>query len=201
MVEISENGKRALRIIFTDFLTRYNSYNIKEKLGISGVGSLKLLRSLKEKNLLVGEKMGNAIFYKPNLKNEYVLKLLELIFLDHSGLSTFVKGWIYDLRSFIPDTKALLLFGSILTKEKSAGDVDVCFILKDAKDYGKLRSSLAEMNRKNRLKIHPLYLTEGEFEKKLRERDKPLVDMARTCVVVHGQELFVGVLKNVQSRE
>ena len=145
--------------------------------------------------------MGNAIFYKPNLDNEYVLKLLELIFLEHGGLSSFVKGWIYDLRSFIPDTKALFLFGSILTKEKSAGDVDVCFILKDAKDYGRLQSGVAEMNRKNRLKIHPLYLIEGEFEKKLKVKDKPLVDMVRTCVVVHGPELFVGVLKNVQSRE
>ncbi len=201
MVEISENGKRALKVIFTDFLTSYNSYNIKEKLGVSGVGSLKLLRSLKEKNLLVSERMGNAIFYKPNLKNEYVVKLLELIFLDHSSLSSFVKGWIYDLRSFVPDTKAIFLFGSILTKEKSAGDVDVCFILKDARDYGRLQSGVAEMNRKNRLKIHPLYLTDGEFEKKLKVNDKPLVDMIRTCVVVHGQELFVGVLKNVQSRE
>lgn len=201
MVEISENGKRALKVIFTDFLTSYNSYNIKEKLGISGVGSLKLLRSLKEKNLLVSERMGNAIFYKPNLEYLYALKLLELIFLDHNSLSNFVKGWIYDLRSFIPHTKAIFLFGSILTKGKTAGDVDVCFVLKDARDYGTLQSGVAEMNRKNRLKIHPLYLTEGEFEKKLREHDKPLVDMVRTCVVVHGQELFVGVLKNVQSRE
>src|SRR3989338_6756979 len=119
MVGISDNGKNALKVIFTDFLASYNSYNIREKLGISGVGSLKLLRSLNEKNLLVSEKMGNAIFYKPNLDNEYVLKLLELIFLEHSSLSSFVKGWIYDLRSFIPDTKAIFLFGSILTKEKT----------------------------------------------------------------------------------
>ena len=199
MVEISDNGKKALKVIFTDFLASYNSYNIKEKLGISGVGSLKLLRTLREKNLLIGERMGNAIFYKPNLNNDYLLKLLELIFLDRSGLSSFVKGWIYDLRSFIPDTKAIFLFGSILTKDKSAGDVDVCFILKDAKDYGKLQSRVAEMNRKNRLKIHPLYLTEGEFEKELKEKDKPLVDMVKTCIVVHGQELFVKVLKNVQN--
>ncbi len=198
MVEISENGKSALRIIFSDFLTSYNSYSIKEKLGVSGVGSLKLLRSLKEKNILTSEKMGNAIFYKPNLKNEYVLKLLELIYSDHSSLSSFVKGWVYDLRSFAKDTRAVFLFGSLLTKEKTAGDVDMCFILKDAKDYGKLQSGVAVMNRKNRLKIHPLYLTEGEFQKKLREKDEPLVDMVRTCVVVHGQELFVEVLKNVQ---
>src|SRR3989338_7873974 len=120
MVGISDNGKNALKVIFTDFLASYNSYNIREKLGISGVGSLKLLRSLKEKNLLISEKMGNAIFYRPNLRNEYVPKLLELIFFEHGGLSSFVKGWIYDLRSFAPDTRAIFLFGSILAKGKSA---------------------------------------------------------------------------------
>src|SRR3989338_1072915 len=100
MADVSENGKKALKIIFTDFLTDYNSYNIKDKVGVSDVGSLKLLRNLKKKNILMSKKMGNAIFYKMNLKNDYALKLLELIFLDHSNLSIFVKGWIYDLRKF-----------------------------------------------------------------------------------------------------
>ncbi len=199
MVEISENGKKALKIIFTDFLTNYNSYNIKDKIGISDVGSLKLLRNLKAKNIVVGEKMGNAIFYKPNLKNDYVLKLLELIFLDHSNLSNFVKGWVYDLRSFSPKTKAVFLFGSILRKGKNAGDVDVCFILKNPKDYSKLQKEIDEMNKKNRLKIHSLYLTAKDFEQKLREKDKPLLNMVKNCIVVHGQELFVEALQNVQS--
>ena len=111
MVEITENGKMALKLIFTDFLTHYNSYNIKERLGLSNAGSLKLLRSLHDKNLLTSEKMGNAIFYKPNLESSYLIKLLELIFLDYSNLSSFVKGCIYDLNSLSPHTKAILLFG------------------------------------------------------------------------------------------
>ena len=198
MAEIRENGKKALKIIFTDYLTNYNSYNIKGKIGISDVGSLKLLRRLKEKNILTSEKMGNAIFYKTNLNNNYIIKLLELVFSDYSNLSGFIKGWIYDLRLFIPKTKALFLFGSILTKEKNAMDADVCFILKNPDDYNKLQSQINDINRKSRLKIHPMYLTKKEFERKLREKDKPLVEMVKNCVVVHGVELFVKVLKNAQ---
>ena len=199
MVEVTGNGKLALKLIFTDFLTNYNSYNIKDKIGLSNAGSLKLLRNLNEKDLLVSQKMGNAIFYKPNLKNEYLLKLLELIFLDHSNLSSFVNGWLYDLKTLIPLTKAIFLFGSILRKGKEARDIDVCFILKNPGDYPKLQAKVNEVNKKSRLKIHPLYLTEKEFEKKLKEKDKPLVEVVKTCVVAHGQSLFVGVLKNVQS--
>ena len=201
MIEITENGKTALKLIFTDFLTNYNSYNIKDKLGLSNAGSLKLLRSLSEKNLLVSKKMGNAIFYKAHIINEYLLKLLELIFLDHSNQSSFVKGWIYDLKSLAPCTKAVFLFGSILKKGKEAGDVDVCIILRKSEDYKLLDSMIKKMNEQNRLKIHPLYLTEKDFKNKLKEKDKPLLEMIKNCVVVNGQELFVEVLTNVQSKQ
>lgn len=199
MAGISENGKIALKIIFTDYLTRYNSYNIKDKIGISDVGSLKLLRSLSEKGFLVSEKIGNAIFYKPSLRNNYLLKLLELIFLDYSNLSSFVKGWIYDLQPLVPHTKAILLFGSILRKGREARDVDLCLILKKSKDYRLLQEMIKKMNGQNRLKIHPLYIAEKDFEKKLKEKDKPLVEIVKSCAVVHGQELFVEALKNAQS--
>ncbi|MFH1182408.1 MAG: hypothetical protein V1702_05600 [Candidatus Woesearchaeota archaeon] len=198
-MEISENGKRALKILFSDFLTSYNAYSIRKKLRISQVGSLKLLRSLNDKGLVTSQKMGNAIFYKPNLSNGYVLKLLELIYSDYSSFSSFVKGWIYDLQPLSQDTKAIFLFGSILTKEKAAGDVDVCFILKSPQDYSKLQRKVNELNKKNRLNIHPLFLTEGSFREKLKEKEAPLIDLVKMCVVVYGQELFVGVLKDVQS--
>ncbi len=199
MVEITENGKKALRLIFTDFSANYNSNNIREKIKLSNAGSLKLLRSLEKKGVLVSHKMGNAIFYKPPLENSYFLKLMELIFLDNSNLSSFVKGWIYDISTLAPYTYGILLFGSILRKGKEANDVDVCLILKKGEDYNIVESKIKSMNEQNRLKIHPLYLTRKELEKKLKEKDKPLVDMVKTCVVVHGQSLFVEVLKNVQS--
>lgn len=200
MIEVTENGKMALKFIFTDFLANYNSYNIKDKLRLSNAGSLKLLRSLGEKNLLISEKIGNAIFYKPNLENRYLIKLLELIFLDQSSAPSFVKGWIYDIMSLAPYTKAILLFGSILKKGKEAKDVDVCLILKRIEDYNLLHGMVKEMNEQTRLKIHPLYLTEKDFERKLKEKDKPILEMVKSCIVVHGHELFVDVLKKQQTR-
>src|SRR3989339_985565 len=189
MVEITENGKMALKLIFTDFLANYNSYNLKDKIGLSNAGSLKLLRSLHEKNLLISQKMGNATFYKTNLKNGYLIKLLELIFLDNSNLPNFVKGWIYDLGSLMPHTKAILLFGSVLRKSKKARDIDVCLILKKHENYKLLQEMIKEMNEQTRLKLHPLYLTEKDFKIKLMEKDEPLIEIVKNCIVVHGQEL------------
>ncbi len=199
MEEITENGKKVLKLIFTDFLAHYNSYNIKGKLKLSNAGSLKLLRSLKDKNLLISEKMGNAIFYKPNLANEYLIKLLELIFLDYTETSSYVRGWIYSLKLLASQCKGILLFGSIMRKDREATDIDVCFILKSSKDYDSIKKRVDEMNRKNHKNIHPLFIVPREFEEKLKQKDAALVDMVRSCIVISGQQAFVEILKNVQS--
>jgi len=201
MKKITENGKRALKIIFTDFLNSYNSYNLKDKIGLSNAGSLKLLRNLSEQDLIIGEKMGNAIFYRPNLENPIFIKLMELIFIDNSNLSSFVKGWIYDIESLTPYTKALFLFGSILKKGKEARDIDLSVILKKKEDYNQLKNMVELMNENNKLKIHPLFLTKEAFKNKLIERDKPLIEMIKSCAVIQGAEFFVEVLKNVQSKQ
>lgn len=199
MKSLSENSKKVLKLLFTDYLTDYNSNNIRERIPLSNAGSLKLLRKLSKEGIIISDKKGKSIFYKLNLKSRYVSKLLELIFIEHGNLTNYVEGWIQDLSIFMSDTKALLLFGSILTKGKDAKDVDVCFILKKSKDYLKVQKKVDELNKKSRLKIHPLYTTEKNFESKLKEMDRPLIDLVKTCVVIHGQEVFVKVLKNVQS--
>ncbi len=198
MAEVTKNGKKALRLIFTDFLTSYNSNNLRKKIPLSNAGSLKLLQSMQEKGILISEKLGNATFYKPNIENIYVLKLLELIFLDQSELLPYTKGWIADLRSLSDFAKGIFLFGSILTKGKNAKDVDVCFILDKAGDYKAIQKQVLTINRKNSIPIHPLYLTEQEFEKKLKMNNRLLIEMVKTCVIVSGEEIFVKVLKNVQ---
>src|SRR3989338_477205 len=198
MADITNNGKKALRLIFTDYLADYNSYNIRGKIGLSNAGSLKLLRRLEEKGFLVSKKMGNAIYYKANIGNEYVLKLMELILMENEGASAYVKGWMVELESFSPLTKAILLFGSLLKKGKDAHDVDVCFILKDAEDYQKIQNKIDEMNKNTRLRIHPLYLIQKDIGEKLKQKDPPIIDMVRSCIVVAGGELVVEVGAHAQ---
>lgn len=197
-MEISKNEMGALKILFTDYTIDYNAYSLREKLGISSVGSLKLLKKMKEKNLLKSKTLGNATFYKVNTENSYAMKLLELGLLDNGRYPTFIKGWLQDLKQFEKDTKAVLLFGSILTKGRGANDVDVCFILGSHDDYKKVQQKISLLNEKNRQKIHPLFLTENDTKNKLNEHDTSVIDMVRTCLVVHGHELFVRVLRNVQ---
>jgi len=199
MIEINKAEKKALRIIFTDYTTDYNGHTIKDKLGMSHRYSIDLLKSLMGKNILTSKQMGKATFYKTNLQNPYVIKLLELIFTDNTDQTSYVNGWIKDLESFKEDTKAVLLFGSILSKGKNARDIDVSFVLKNYNDLKRIKNKVEEINSTHKLRIHPLYITEKDFIRKLKKGDKPLISIVKTCAVVHGQEMFVNIVKNVQS--
>ena len=112
--------------------------------------------------------------------------------------SNYVKGWILDLGIFSNMTKSILLFGSVLKKGKKAGDIDVGFILKNSANYKKIQKKVNDINKNNRMKIHPLYMTEKNFEDKLKNKDKPIIEIVSSCAVIHGVELFVKVIKNVQ---
>ena len=188
-----------MKIIFTDYLTDYNAYSLKDKLKLSNFGTVKLLKRLENDNLLTSKKMGNATFYKLNVGNEYAIKLLELSFMEHNELPTYVKGWLHDLTHFEEDSKTVLLFGSVLSKGKKAKDIDVCFVLESHNNYKKVQAKINKLNEKSRQKIHPLFLTEDDFENKLVEKDMPVIDIIRSCLVVCGQELFIRVIKNVQN--
>ena len=113
-----------MKIIFTDYLEDYNAYSLKDKLELSNFGTVKLLKRLENDNILTSKKMGNATFYKFNTGNGYAIKLLELSFMEHDELTTYVKGWLYDLKQFEEDAKSVILFGSVLSKGKKANDID-----------------------------------------------------------------------------
>jgi len=197
-MELTTNEQEALKIVFTDYLADRNAHNLKDALGLSSVGTLKLLRRLEEKGLLIGKRMGNAIFYRANVGNDYAMKLLELLFMDHSALTSYVRGWVQELKAF-GEAEAVLLFGSVLRVGKDAGDIDACFILRRHEDYTQAQKIVEEMNKRNRKRVHPLYLTVSDLKEKLREKDRPVVEMVRSCVVVSGQALFVRVLREMQS--
>ena len=103
-----------------------------------------------------------------------------------------------ELQSFSPLSDAILLFGSLLGKGKDAHDVDVCFILKDAEDYQKMHRKIDDLNKKGRFRVHPLYLTKDDLIEKLKQKDPPIMDMVKSCIVVSGGELFVEVVAHAQ---
>lgn len=195
MIEISANAKKAMKILFSDYLESYNANNISSKIGTTPMGAKKIFKGLLDKDIVIKQSRTYANIFKINVDSKLTRKLLEFIYSDYSDCSAYVKGWVESLHSF--DSLATILFGSLLSKEKKASDVDVCLVI-DSKDIPRIQKQKKELERLVDKPIHLLLLTKDAFIEKLKNKDPVLISLVKNAVVVNGEQFFVEVLANVQ---
>ena len=92
MVSLRNNEKEALLILFKEYTTLYNAHMLSKKLHISHVGTQKLLKRLKEEDLVISKEVGKAIIYRPNMKNEYAEKLITFLLVDEANKYSSIKS-------------------------------------------------------------------------------------------------------------
>src|SRR3989344_4614265 len=120
------------------------------------MGALKIARKLEKENTILSKEFGKAKFYMLNLNNDFVRQYLcFLLRREAEYAEPYVKMWISEIRK-IKYADLAILFGSILKKYKSAGDIDVLLVI-DKKRFLKLKDELKEIDAVNVKKIHALY--------------------------------------------
>jgi predicted nucleotidyltransferase len=141
-------------------------------LKVSHMSINRTMRELSEVNLVNFVTIGKAHLWKVNRKS-YAFKVLSEFVKDFSR----IKDPLDDLKEMILTNmpkklaKKVVLFGSVAKgEEKTDSDIDVFFLVKDAKDKEKLESTLGKLSNVcletygNRLS--PYILTEQESKKK-----------------------------------
>ena len=122
-----------VKLMFKDFLVEYNSRNISPKVGLTHSGAFRVLKKLKEKEMVKSRHVGKAVIYSLNFENPLTLKEIETA-LTIEALKH--KMWIEEFKRLEGKAKSVVLFGSILRNEKEAKDIDI-HIVADKKDYSK----------------------------------------------------------------
>ena len=180
-----------LKLIFKDFLTFYNSRSISKKIKISHVGAFKILKKLGKKELVNPKKIGRAIIYSINKENPLTLKEIEIILIIESQN---YKRWIEEFKSIKEKAEFVILFGSILKKGAYARDIDLLVIAKkeNFRDINKLINERQNFLNK---KIHLILQSLEEFKQDLEKKNKTIMEIIRTGVVLFGQDKFIEVLK------
>lgn len=188
----------------SNFLIRsLNSYNINQisrNLGIS-VGSVhKILKNLENFNIVHSKNMGNAIYYSFNFEYNQALKLSHLILIEDKNKilkENKVAGvYAFDLEKF--DAKAIILFGSILTKKNEAKDVDVLFIIKNKEQVKKVNDFCLSISKIRTKKINPLIMLEQDFINNLKNKNKALQDLTKNGIILKGEDIFIRGIKNAR---
>jgi predicted nucleotidyltransferase len=171
----------------------YNANNISKLMGISSMGALKIAKNLEKENILSSRKIGRANIYKINFKNDYAKQYIKfLLKKEAENSSPYVKRWIRELEK-IKIANTIILFGSVLKKEKDAGDIDALIIV-NKKNFEKVKKEIESINLLNDKKIHPIYQTKEDLRKHINERNKVILNVVKG-IIVSGEDNIIEVLQ------
>jgi len=193
MIELTKNEMQAMLRLFKDFSANYNSNNLAKEIGLSAMGALKILRRLHEQNLLKVEEIGKAKIYSINFDNEYAKQYVSFLLRKEAEESTGrVKRWIDELRKLKDTATICIVAGSVLKTEKY-NDVDALAVMKP-QQLKKFNKRTSEMNKINIKRIHPIKQSIEDLKNNLAKKDKVILDMVKTGIVLFGYDEFVGVV-------
>lgn len=194
MNEITNNEMVFVLSIFKSPEIEYNSSSIAKHIGISRMGALKIAKRLEKENIISSKELGKAKFYSLKLNNDYVRQYVKfLLKREAEQVNPYIKAWIDDLKK-IKSAEAAILFGSVLRKDKQANDIDVLFIIKDKKQFLKLKKEIEELNMIHTKKVHPMFQTSEDFKSNIKKADKPLLTAIKGKVVF-GEDITMELMQ------
>lgn len=197
MVSLTENEARTIDFLIRNFSQKYNINQLSRELKLSPRGIFKILKKLESLKYLISNREGNNIFYKINYEYEEAIDACKFV-LTGKKTSAFIRVQINDLEKLKRITKLAILFGSVLTKEKEAKDIDIILVF-DQKQFLKIEKTLEEINSINPKKFHAIYQTENDFINNIKKEDKVIISGIKTGLVLWGRDFFLGALKNDQN--
>ncbi len=193
MVSLTKKESEILLKLLKDFSIDYNSNSISKEVEISPRGSLKILKHLEKESLVIGKKMGKAVFYRLNLKDLYTAKIIETLLIEETRNKA--QRWLDEFRDILDYTEIAVIFGSIIKNSKHASDIDILLVY-DRKNYQRVSAFLNAKNKVLFKKIHDIPQTMEDLKENLR-KNPAIIDAIRTGYVLHGYDKLVGVIKDV----
>jgi len=196
MNDLTVNEVHVALMIFKDFSVKYNANNLSKKLGLSAMGTLKILKKLQVQNLLKSEEIGKSRIYSINFENDYTKQYISFLLRKEAEESDpRIKRWIVELRKLDDVSGIGLLFGSVIRSDKY-NDIDFLAVLKQAQ-INEFNEKLDELNKLNVKRIHSVKQSVQDIKDNLARKDKVLVDAVRLAIVVFGYEKYIEVIESV----
>lgn len=173
-----------IKQLFKDFLSPYNSRSISKIIGISHAGAFKILKKLEKKEIVKPNRIGNSVIYSLNFDNPITAREIEMVLTIESRS---YKRWIEEFRSLENRSEFVILFGSILTNENSARDIDI-LVVAEKKRFDNINKIIGERNRVSNKRIHLIFQSPEEFKKDINTKNKVMVEIVKKGVVLFGQD-------------
>lgn len=183
-----------LLLLVKDISSNYNSNNITKKINITSAGAFKAMKNLEKKKLIVGKRLGKAIFYKANLGDYYTFRIIETLLIGEAREKA--SRWLNEFNELNNHSDIILIYGSIIRDQKKAGDIDLLIISKNKKEVDKI---IKERRMVSTKPIHAIKRSYQELKEDLKNKNEIILNIISSCYVLHGYDKLLDGIKNVTS--
>lgn len=178
--------QEAVLLLFKGISAQHNSRSIGKAIGISHPGAFKVMKKLSEAGIVKGARIGNTVVYSFDFENPAAAKLIEL---SLAMESLHYRRWIEEFKELKDIALFVVLFGSILIKEKEANDIDL-LVVAEKKYFDKIQKVIEERNKVSSKRIHLLLQSPQDFEKDVKARNKAMVSIIKSGIVLYGYDKY-----------
>lgn len=187
---ITENEAKVMSFLVRNFKERNSINQIGKLLKFSPMGIYKILKNLEEMKAVRAEKIGNAIYFHANLKDEFGRSLAAFA-LSNKDLGNYAKSYADDLEKKLGDkVEGIVLFGSVLEKGREAKDIDVLLIFGKGK-LKEVSKIISEMNELSPKRIHDIAMAPGDLGQNLQKGNEAMLDLIRKGAIIKGAHHIV----------
>ena len=195
MIELTKKEQEALLILYKDISNFYNANSLSKELKITQVGTMKLLKRFEKNNVLIGKRIGKSIVYKTNIGDEFVQKLIAFALINEA--SNYPR-WKDEFKSLYKEDRILLFYGSASRNYSNAKDIDL-FIIINKRDSNEVSKKLEKIQSILPKPIHLIKATKEDLVKNINEKNKAMVDIIKTAIVLCGYNKYTEIVNGFTS--
>ncbi len=186
----NKTTEQILMMLLKEPFTRHTATSLAKSLNITRQGLWKSLNKLAESKLIVLEPIGNTKKSAVTVRVEWSLVVIKTLSLLLTKESLEYERWMVNFAELENYASFVILFGSILHNSKKANDIDILVIVSNKHNFKQVDESTSKIQKTQAKKIHLIELTDKEFMKGLKSRNKAYLDALKKGVVLFGQDNY-----------
>ena len=196
-METTKPNTRILKILLKDTTIKPTITALAKEIGMSRVGTWKILKKLEAEKLIVLSPIGagktSTFSISLNWENPMVEKTLSLA-LTQDALNN--QRWLSNFAELEDKVDFLLIYGSIIHSPKEANDIDILGVTNKNK-FLEIEESIKKTQKVQIKKIHALNFTLAEFKSELEKPNKIFIDAIKKGIILFGQGSFIKFIKGL----
>ena len=163
------------------------------------------MRLFVKEGMFKRRKISNMTFYRPNLENEYLLKLFEYLELERKSMffkrnkkiARLLDRYVRNLLALSSrKIQMIILFGSVARGEWTKGsDIDILAIVSEKEDDLAAMLNKAKSDISPLLEIRPISTSINKFSDNLKRKTEFYGELWKDRIVLYNEYLFWRLIK------